>query len=90
MSGIKAEHVPYKGGSQALADLIGNHIGWSSQTLPSTARYMRGETLDRIAVTTVQACPEFPDIPTLKEQGYDLQSSTWFGISGPAGCRRNW
>ena len=84
MSGIKAEHVPYKGASQALADLVGNHIVWSSQTVSSTAGYVRGKTLDGIAVTTAQRMPDWPDIPTFKEQGYDLQSSIWFGISGPA------
>jgi len=84
MSNIKAEHVPYKGASQALADLVGNHIVWSSQTVSSTAAYVRGKTLDGIAVSTAQRMPDWPDIPTFKEQGVDLQASIWFGISGPA------
>ena len=37
MSGIKGDHVPYKGASQGLADLVGGHIVWSSQTVTSTA-----------------------------------------------------
>ena len=84
MSGIKGEHVPYKGASQALADLVGSHIVWSSQTVSSTASYVRGKTLDGIAVSTAQRMPDWPELPTFKEQGYDLQASIWFGISGPA------
>ena len=84
MSGIKGEHVPYKGASQALADLVGGHITWSSQTVTSTAGYIRAKTLDGLAVSTAQRMPDWPDIPTFKEQGYDLQASIWFGISGPA------
>lgn len=84
MSGIKAEHVPYKGASQALADLVGGHIVWSSQTVSSTASYIRGKTLDALAVSTATRMPDWPDVPTFKEQGYDLDASIWFGISGPA------
>lgn len=84
MSGIKAEHVPYKGASQALADLVGGHIVWSSQTVSSTASYIRAKTLDGLAVSTAKRLPDWPDLPTFKEQGYDLDASIWFGISGPA------
>ena len=84
MSGIKAEHVPYKGASQALADLVGSHIAWSSQTVSSTASYVRGKTLDALGVTTAKRLPDWPDVPTFKEQGYDIDASIWFGISGPA------
>ena len=84
MSGIKAEHVPYKGASQALADLVGGHIAWSSQTVSSTASYVRGKTLDALGVTTAKRLPDWPDVPTFKEQGYDIDASIWFGISGPA------
>ncbi len=83
-SKIKAEHVPYKGASQALADLVGAHIVWSSQTVSSTASYIRAKTLDGLAVSTAKRLPDWPDLPTFKEQGYDLDASIWFGISGPA------
>ena len=83
-SGIKAEHVPYKGASQALADLVGGHIVWSSQTVSSTASYIRGKTLDGLGVTTAKRMPDWPDLPTFREQGYDIDASIWFGISGPA------
>lgn len=84
MSKMNAEHVPYKGASQALADLAGGHIIWCSQTLTSTASYLRGKTLQGLALSTEKRLPDWPDIPTFKEQGYDLTSSIWFALSGPA------
>ena len=85
MAKIKGEHVPYKGASQALNDLAGGHIIWCSQTLTSTAGLLRNKTLNGLAVTTAQRLPDWPDIPTFKEQGYpDLVASIWFALSGPA------
>lgn len=84
-AGIKIEHVPYKGGAQGLADLVGGHIAFGSQTLPSTAQYMKSGTLTAIAHSAKERVPEFPDVPTLKEAGYDIVSTTWYSLSGPAG-----
>src|SRR5262249_17402283 len=82
---IKGDHVPYKGASQALNDLAGGHIIWCSQTLTSTAALLGTGTLQGLAVTTAERLPDWPDIPTFKEQGYpDLVSSIWFALSGPA------
>jgi tripartite-type tricarboxylate transporter receptor subunit TctC len=85
IAGIKAEHIPYKGASQALNDLVGGHIKWSSQTLSSTAHLMRSNTLQGLAVTSQERLPDWPDLPTFKEQGYPkATASIWFGLSGPA------
>jgi tripartite-type tricarboxylate transporter receptor subunit TctC len=84
MSKIKSSHVPYKGASQALADLVGGHIVWCSQTLTSTSSFLRAGTLNGLAVTSDKRLPDWPDIPTFKEQGYDLTASIWFALSGPA------
>jgi len=82
---IKGEHVPYKGASQALNDLAGGHIIWCSQTLTSSAGLLRNKTLNGLAVSTAERLPDWPDIPTFKEQGYpDLVASIWFALSGPA------
>jgi tripartite-type tricarboxylate transporter receptor subunit TctC len=85
MAKIKAEHVPYKGASQALNDLVGGHIMWSSQTVSSTAGFLRSNTLTGLAVSTPERLPDWPDLPTFKEQGYPLTASIWFTLSGPAG-----
>ncbi len=84
-AGIRIDHVPYKGGSQGLTDLIGGHIDFASQTLPSTAAYMRGGALTPIALSARERVADFPDVPTLRELGYDVVSTTWYSLSGPAG-----
>ena len=83
---IKVEHVPYKGASQGLMDLVGGHIVFGSQTVSSTAAQMRGGKLIGIAVTSSERMPDYPYLPTFKELGYpDIVSTIWFGLSGPAG-----
>ena len=84
-AGIKIEHVPYKGASQGLTDLAGNHIAFAAQTVSSSAALIRGGTLVALAHTGKERFPDFPDVPTLKELGYDIVATTWFTISGPAG-----
>jgi tripartite-type tricarboxylate transporter receptor subunit TctC len=85
MSKIKSDHVPYKGASQALNDLAGGHIIWCSQTLSSSSGLLRNKTINGLAVSTSARLPDWPDIPTFKEQGFpDLVASIWFALSGPA------
>jgi tripartite-type tricarboxylate transporter receptor subunit TctC len=85
-AGIAIEHVPYKGASQGLLDLVGGHIAFASQTLTSTFGQIRAGTLTAVAQTADRRLPDFPDLPTFKEQGFpDLVSTTWFSLSGPAG-----
>ncbi len=84
-AGVRVEHVPYKGASQGLMDLIGGHIAFSSQTVSSAASYIRGGTLIPIASTAEERLPDYADLPTLKELGYpELVATTWFSISAPA------
>lgn len=83
-SGIKIEHVPYKGASQGLADLVGNHINFSAQTMSSSSAMVRSATLVALAHSGKDRFADFPNVPTLKELGYDIIATTWFTLSGPA------
>jgi tripartite-type tricarboxylate transporter receptor subunit TctC len=85
-AGINVEHVPYKGASQGLMDLVGGHIVFAAQTVSSTASQMRGGSLRGLAVTANARMADYPDLPTFKELGYpDLVSTIWFALSAPAG-----
>ena len=88
-TGIRIEHVPYKGAAQSLTDLAGGHIDFAAQTVSSTAALIRGGTLTALAHTGKTRFPDFPDVPTFKELGYDMVSTTWFSISGPAGLPKD-
>jgi len=83
-AGIKVEHVPYKGASQGIMDLVAGHIFFSAQTVSSTAAQIRGGALAAVAHSHNERLADFPDVPTFKELGIDLVATTWFTISGPA------
>jgi tripartite-type tricarboxylate transporter receptor subunit TctC len=83
---LAAEHVPYKSTSQALADVVGGHVPFCTFTLSSTAPFLRDGTLTAIAITTAERLQDFPAVPTFNELGPpELQGTTWFSVSGPAG-----
>jgi len=85
-AGIRVEHVPYKGASQGLMDLVGGHIDFSAQTVSSTAAQLRSGGLRGVALTARERMPDYADVPTFAELGYpDLVSTIWFTLSGPAG-----
>jgi tripartite-type tricarboxylate transporter receptor subunit TctC len=88
-AGIKVEHVPYKGASQGLMDLIAGHIFFSAQTVSSTAAQVRGGALNAIVHSHASRLADFPEVPTFKEMGIDLVATTWFSISGPANLPRD-
>jgi tripartite-type tricarboxylate transporter receptor subunit TctC len=80
------EHIPYKGASQALNDLIGGHVKLGSMTFTTAAPQIRAGNVVPLAVSSANRLKEFPDLPTFKELGYpDLVATTWFSLSGPKG-----
>jgi tripartite-type tricarboxylate transporter receptor subunit TctC len=82
---VKPEHVPYKATAQALTDIVAGHVPFSTFTLSSTAQFLRGSSLNGIAVTSPERMPDFPDLPTFKELDHpELIGTTWFSLSGPA------
>ena len=83
---LNLEHIPYRSGGLAMNDLIAGHVKLGGVALTSAGAHVRAGTVTPLAVTSPQRVPEFPDVPTFKELGYpDLVTTTWAGISGPAG-----
>jgi tripartite-type tricarboxylate transporter receptor subunit TctC len=86
LAGIDVQHIPYKGASSAVADMIAGHISSVSTTLATASGQMKAGKARALALTAASRLPDYPDVPTFKEQGYpDLVATTWFGLSGPAG-----
>jgi tripartite-type tricarboxylate transporter receptor subunit TctC len=84
-AGLRFEHIPYKGASQGIADVVGGHITFSSQTVSSTAAMLKAGSLIGLAQTGKERLPDFPSVPTFAEAGYpDVASTIWFSLSGPA------
>ena len=85
-AGIKTVHVPYKGGGQALSDLMSGQVDFMFNVLPSALPQIKAGTVRAIAVTGSQRSDSLPDIPTMIESGVaGYTAVTWNGILAPAG-----
>src|SRR5262245_60505047 len=86
VAGIEMTHVPYRGASLAVSDLIAGHVTVTSTTLTTAAAQVKAGKARALAVSSLKRIPEFPDVPTFAELGYpELTASIWFSLSGPAG-----
>jgi tripartite-type tricarboxylate transporter receptor subunit TctC len=86
LSGIRATHVPYKGGGEAVIDLVAGRITWSIEGITILKPYLQDGRLRPLAVTTAQRNKSLPDVPTMAEAGiagYDFAG--WAGLAAPAG-----
>jgi tripartite-type tricarboxylate transporter receptor subunit TctC len=83
---IKLTHVAYKGGAQALLDLLAGHVKVAMLTWSTVGEHVRAGRLVALAVTSGRRLPQVPDVPTLKELGHaDFVATAWYSLSGPAG-----
>ena len=88
VAGIEMTHVPYRGASLAVSDLIAGHVPVTSTTLTTAATQIKAGKARALAVSSLKRIPEFPDVPTFGELGYpELTASIWFSLSGPAGMQ---
>ncbi len=76
-------HVPYKGSGEALNDLLGGQIDLIFD--PVALTQVKAGRLKAFASSSAQRNPELPDVPTLAELGYDVDTRSWFGLFAPAG-----
>ncbi len=84
-AGIELQHIPYKGASGAVTDLIAGHLPVISTTLTTAAAQIRAGRARGLAISAPMRLADFPDIPTFAELGYPaLVATVWFSLSGPA------
>ena len=85
-TGTELVHVPYKGSSGALTDVIGGHVQASIVSLQTSSSAINSGQLRMLAVMSEERSPAFPNVPTLKELGLpNLVVETWYGVMAPAG-----
>lgn len=82
-AGVQIVHVPYRGGTAALQDLLGAHIA-GVITLISDALPLANSAARTLAVSGSQRSRFLPDVPTMRELGYDIAVEPWIGIFAPA------
>ena len=86
-TGVFMVHVPYRGSSPALLDLIAGNMDVMVDNLPSSMQHIRSGKLKAFAVTSSQRSSAMPDVPTVEEAGKlkGFEASSWFGLLAPAG-----
>lgn len=81
----KMIHVPYKGSSVAMTDLLGGRVDLNFESPPNVIQMIKSGKLHGIAITSLKRSPMLPDVPTMDESGLaKFEMSQWFGVMGPA------
>ena len=90
MSGVRMQHVPYKGSAPALIDVIGGRINFMIDALPTLLPQIKAGTVRAIAWSGPARSKLIPEVPTLAESGVPgYQVVVWFGLFAPAGTPRD-
>ena len=87
-AGIETVHVPYKGGGQAMNDLIAGHVDMNMASIAVAKGLIEAGKIKGLAVTSPGRSPALPNVPSLKESGINTAAVDlrfWWGIFGPAG-----
>ena len=83
-AGVDALHVPYKGSAPLLADLMGNQIQYSFETMTAATPHVKSGKVIAVAQTRARRAKGHPTVPTMQEQGFDgFEATTWYGLVGP-------
>jgi len=87
--GMEAVHIPYKGGGQAIADIVAGHVPMTITSVQGTKSLVEAGKIKALAVTSAARSPAMPGVPTMQEAGVkktvDVELRFWFGIFGPKG-----
>jgi tripartite-type tricarboxylate transporter receptor subunit TctC len=84
-TGMDANHIPYKGGGQSSADLIGGQISFMFSSLPAASSQIRHGKVRALAMTSAQRDPAFPDVPALAETIPGFEADSWLGLGAAKG-----
>jgi len=85
MTGIKLNHIPYKGSAPAISDLLGGHVTLMFDTTTSALPHVQSGKLRPIAVTTRERIPAAPNVPPVADQVPGFEALSWSGYFAPAG-----
>jgi tripartite-type tricarboxylate transporter receptor subunit TctC len=85
VGGVELLHVPYKGGPEAIQDVIAGRAAFTMASLSTALPNIRGGKLRALGVSTRERSPSASEIPTIAEQGFaGFDISLWFGVWAPA------
>jgi tripartite-type tricarboxylate transporter receptor subunit TctC len=88
-TGVKWEYIPYKGGSQAIADVAGGQADVTMNGMLATYPLVKGGKLKLLAVSSARRMSAIPDVPTIAESGLPgFETGSWQGVIAPPGTPR--
>ena len=89
VTGIDAVHVPYRGSTPAVTDLIAGQVSFMIDTVPFNLSHVRGGTLRALAVADQTRAPVLPDVPTMAEAGVpNVEGGLWLALFAPSNTPR--
>lgn len=89
-SGMKLTHVPYRGLSQALPDVLSGQVDMYMGSIPTLQGHIKGGKVRALAVTTAKRSPVLPQVPTYTESGIPgVELASVWGVMAPAGTPQN-
>lgn len=89
LAGMKMTHVPYKGGGQAIIDLVGGHVQVMFSGFSAAMPHIKSGKIRALAVTGARRSPALAEVPTIAEQGFPgVEATAWYGVLAPAGTAR--
>ena len=83
-AGIELQHIPYKGGTLALTDMMGGRIPIVIVSTNEFVELHRSSRIRVLATSNTQRSEFLPEVPTFKESGFDIEGTGWFGMFAPA------
>ena len=89
MAGVKAVHVPYRGGAQSTNDLVAGRVDFMIDSVGAVSAQTQAGQLKVLAVASGQKLPQFPDAPLLSSMYPGLEVSSWLGVVGPPGMPKD-
>ena len=85
VTGVNLTHIPYKGSSQAMQDLVGGQIELMFENLPTGIAQIRAGRVRALGMTSTARSPSMPEVPTVAESGVPgFEATAWFTIAAPA------
>ncbi|QEN08166.1 tripartite tricarboxylate transporter substrate binding protein [Oceanispirochaeta crateris] len=84
-AGIELNHIPYPGYAEGVTALLGGHVDSTNIPLPDVAQHIESGDLRLLAIASAERHPDYPDVPTLKEKGFDIVLGNYSGFVAPKG-----